>query len=192
MKSIKHYALMALILAAGMVGAQQSDEIVEYKIPAGNNKAAAWQYGAGKAALAKITPKSLEAILKDADKKLTPLFNGVKADRTTSPLIATQVASLTEFVMTPAGAKYRKAFAKALFEKAKSSTDDYLTCFFLNQLRWCGLADQSKCILEFAKSRSKNVKDLAKITSSAVRDDRTSKYKKGAAMKAKLGKKKAA
>jgi hypothetical protein len=77
--------------------------------------------------------------------------------------------------MRPAGASARKAYTDALLAAAQRAADADVACFFLNQLRWCGLPAQAAALKAFEKSDKEGVAALAAMTVQAVTDDRASK-----------------
>lgn len=178
MKRITLQALMALVLTAGMMVPTYAQAYVDPTNAATSSHASAWQESAaGKAALSKITYPEMAKLLKNAKTTLPALFAAIKPDCTASPIKATQIGALSQFVMTRFGAEFRPVYADALFAAAKDSTDDYVTTFFLDQLRWCGLARQSVDIVKLAETRSDHIKEIARIANLAVVGDISSKYK---------------
>ncbi len=128
-----------------------------------------------KDALATINESTLAETLKKGAPAFATIFAEVKTDGSSDALAATRIAALTQYVMRPQGASARKAYADALLAAAQSAKEADVTCFFLYQLRWCGLPQQADAIKAFEKSAAPGVAALATMTVQAVTDDRSSK-----------------
>jgi hypothetical protein len=128
-----------------------------------------------KDALGAITDTSLADTLKQGAPALEKLFAEIKSAGASDPVASIQIAALSQLVMRPAGVASRKAYADALLAAAQRAADGDVACFFLNQLRWCGLPEQAAAIQAFAKSDKPGVAALAVMTVQAVTDDRASK-----------------
>jgi len=149
-----------------------------------------------KDALAAFNDASLADTLKQGEPALEKLFAEVKTGGVSDPLVLTHIAAITQYVMKKdkrclndprfmarvgnffqcnGAAKQRKVYTDALLAAAQRATDVDVTCFFLDQLRWCGLPEQAEAIKAFEKSNSKDVAALAVMTVQAVTDDRASK-----------------
>lgn len=128
-----------------------------------------------KDALATINDAALADLLKQGAPALEKLFAEVKTGGASDPVASTRIAALTQFVMRPDGAAARKAYADALLAAAQKDADADVVCFFLNQLRWCGLPGQADAIQAFEKSDKAGVSALAAMAVQAVTDDRASK-----------------
>lgn len=128
-----------------------------------------------KDALATLTEASLADTLKQGAPALEKLFAEIKTGGVSDPLACTRIAALSQFVMRPAGASSRKAYADALLAAAQRAAEADVTCFFLDQLRWCGLPQQAVALKAFEKSAAPGVAALAAMTVQAVTDDRSSK-----------------
>lgn len=128
-----------------------------------------------RAAIDKATaPEALKAILDD-ECKVKSLLAEVKPGYNTPVMAAAQIAAISQYVMAGDNAAWwkfwaddrtqeRKLWAKALLTAAAEAKDDYVTEYYLDQLRWCGMACQAKCVQAIAdKSESKAVKDMAAI-----------------------------
>lgn len=152
-------ALLVLLLA-GPAAAQQT--------------AAQWA-DQEKETLAAITPASLAETLKQGAPALDALFAQIKTAGQSDAVASVRIAALTQHVMRPENARGRKSYADALLAAAQRATETDVTCFFLDQLRWCGLPHQASAIKAFEKSGDASVAPLATITLLAVTDDRASK-----------------
>lgn len=129
-----------------------------------------------RAAIDKATaPKTLKAILDDKC-KVKLLLAEVKPGYNTPVMAAAQIAAISQYVMAGDNAaawwkfwaddrtQERKLWTMALLTAAAEAKDDYVTEYYLDQLRWCGMACQAKCVQAIAdKSKSKAVKDMAAI-----------------------------
>jgi hypothetical protein len=163
--------LIVIALAAGLVvcASHAQDSAAQW---AGKN-AQALKAAVDKAALAEFVRKGPPAY--------EALFAQIKTGGETDPIVSVTVAALTQYVMTTDVPKInRTTYAHALLAAAQKAKDADVTCFFLDQLRWCGVPEQARLIGEFfAKSTEPGVADLAKITAYAVMDDRNAKLKPG-------------
>jgi len=128
-----------------------------------------------KDALAAITEASLADTLKQGAPALEKLFAEVKTGGVSDAVALTRIAALTQYAMRPAGAAGRKTYADALLAAAQRAADADVACFFLDQLRWCGLPQQADALKAFEKSAAPGVAALATMTVQAVTDDRASK-----------------
>ncbi len=138
--------------------------------------AAVWS-GQEKEALAEIRGAALADTLRQGVPALENLFAEVKTGGVSDPLAVTRIAALTQFVMRREGARSRAVYADALLAAAKRAADGDVACFFLDQLRWCGLPQQADAIRELERSDKPGVAALAAMTVQAVTDDRASKAK---------------
>ena len=104
------------------------------------------------------------------------LLAKVKGAYASDPIVLTQVAAVSQWVMRPdpcwlffwepSPSSGRRVWVKALLSRAEKAGDDYIKTFCLDQLRWC--APNCPCvrirISEIgSKSGSKAVKDMADI-----------------------------
>ena len=122
-----------------------------------------WQHKEN-AKLAEATkPEALAKFVKDAA-AADALLAQVKTAYATDAMVATQIAAITQLVMTPKCEKAkacRKVWTTALLKAATTSTEQYRTMFFLEQLRWCATKDQNDAIKALgAKTQWKAVKDF--------------------------------
>jgi len=127
------------------------------------------------AALATINDAALADLLKQGAPALDALLAEVKTGYASDPVAITRIAGLTQYVMRPAGASSRTAYAGALLAAAQRANDADVICFFLDQLRWCGTPQQAAAIRAFEKSDKPGVATLAAMTVQAVTDDRAPK-----------------
>ena len=122
-----------------------------------------WQNQHDACLAAVLRPEALAPYLKTpaaADALLAKVQGAYK----TEPMVAMQIGTLTQMVMCPKCDKApagRAIWKEALLRAAETSTDSYRTMFFLDQLRWCGTADQKGRIAAIgAKAKEKCVKDF--------------------------------
>ncbi len=128
-----------------------------------------------KEALATLTAATLADTLKQGAPAFEKLFAEIRTDGESDPVASTRIAALSQAVMLTANAHARKAYAAALLSAAQRATAGDVTCFFLDQLRWCGLPEQATALRAFEKSDKPGVAALATLTVLAVTDDRSSK-----------------
>ncbi len=114
-----------------------------------------------------ITPAALTAIAKGAPDSYTRLFAEVKADYQSSPLELTRIAALTQFMARSGNPEACSKYADALVQAAKGAAAADVTCFFLDQLRWCATPQQTAAIKAFESSTGTGVAALAAIAALA-------------------------
>lgn len=102
-----------------------------------------WQNEHDKELAAAVTNAELDRAI-DSLNPSNPsnLLASVRGAYETDPLLATKVAAVTARTMEPGQAVRRRIWAEALLRAAEETDDAYRTLFFLEQLRWCGFADQ--------------------------------------------------
>ena len=83
--------------------------------------------------------KMLAHLVRDAESARTFLLS-VKGAYFTDPLVAVQASALSQFAMARGG-KIRDVWRNALLDEVANATDTYVKMFCLDQLRWCGAAD---------------------------------------------------
>ncbi|MDD2599172.1 MAG: hypothetical protein PHO37_08110 [Kiritimatiellae bacterium] len=120
-----------------------------------------------KANLDKINRESLVAIAKGAPDSYAKLFAEVKPDYKSSPLELTRIAALTQFMASCGNMAECNKYADALVKAAKGATAGDVTCFFLDQLRWCATPKQTAEIKSFESSTQTGVAALATIAALA-------------------------
>ena len=125
---------------------------------------------------AKASDDAVAAFAEDAD-AAKALLAKVKGAYATDPMVAVQVAAVSQYVMTLKGgfslafwktsvAPERELWSAALLKRAEDASDAYVQQFCIDQLRWCGLKCQAAAIAAIGeKSSDKGVKDLAYIAS---------------------------
>ena len=102
------------------------------------------------------------------------LLARVRPDYQTDPLDACRIMETTHWVMVDADSSWyefwrahrqsiRRIWTEALLKAAETASDAYVANFFLEQLRWCGSADQVPRIAQIGeKSGDKAVRDFVR------------------------------
>ena len=114
-------------------------------------KSEEWQ-AANRAALDKETSAAACAEVLASAKSADVLLGAVKTGYKTCPMAAEKIAAVTQYVMTPAGAAKRDLWADALFAHAQLAKESDVACWYLDQLRWCGRADQAEAVRSWGAS----------------------------------------
>ena len=153
MKNTLLFTAVSLLLGAMPAAAQES--------------AAQWSEK-NSAALSSVNAAALAETLAQGEKAWEELFASVKTGGASDPLDVTRLAALTQHVMREGSKKQRAAYADALLEAARNASEADVTCFFLDQLRWCGSPRHSEAISRFEKSDAPGVAALATITRHTV------------------------
>ena len=130
---------------------------------AGDPSAAEWQ-AANKDALAKATSDNeLVCFVRDGA-SARALLAKVKPNYGTDPLVASQIAAISQFVMRPGWESARGVWTDALFDAFRSATDDTVRLAYLEQLRWCGCKKHAAAMMLLASTiKSKAVRDFANV-----------------------------
>ena len=132
------------------------------------------------ATLQAIDTPALAALVEQGQPAYDALFAQIKTGGESDPVASITIAMLSQFVMTKDAPKTsRKVFADALLAAAQKAAQPDVTCFFLDQLRWCGLPEQAKVVAAFTASAEPSIAELAKITLYALTNDRSVKLKSG-------------
>ena len=129
----------------------------------GDPSAAEWQ-AANKDALAKATSDNeLVCFVRDGA-SARALLAKVKPNYGTDPLVASQIAAISQFVMRSGWESARGVWADALFDSFRTATDDTVRMAYLEQLRWCGCKKHAAAIQVVASAcTSKAVRDFANV-----------------------------
>ncbi len=127
------------------------------------------------AALAKATaPDALKAFVASPE-AADALLAKVRGAYGSDPIVLTQIAAVTQLVMTPdckRAKAARELWSEALLRAASASTDGYRTVFFLDQLRWCADEDQDDAIEAIGeKSDDKAVRQMVELVLRELDDD---------------------
>jgi len=132
-----------------------------------------WQNTNDVALAEATTDDALAAIVADETSALG-LLNRLKGAYATEPLVAFQVAAVSQWVMgedpsrfafwKPSRSEGRRVWVKALIATAEWNSDNYIKTFCLDQLRWCGCncpCLQDRILKVGETSGDKGVKDFA-------------------------------
>jgi len=141
----------------------------------GYQMAVEWHNAVGAKLDAAVDEDALAAFVAD-DAAAAALLAQVKGAYETDPIVATQVAAVSQWTMgeepcwicfwKPSPAAGRKVWVKALVARAETADDTYVKLFCLDQLRWCGC--KCPCVLKRIaaigeKSGDKHVKEMVCI-----------------------------
>lgn len=93
------------------------------------------------------------------------LLDMLRGAYVTDPLSLKTIAAVTQLVMRPGGDPLsRRNWSNLLLEKGWKTEDAYVRVFCLDQLRWCGAADQAEQVLRIAaKAGDANVTETANL-----------------------------
>ena len=130
---------------------------------AGDPSAAEWQ-AANKDALAKATSDAeLVCFVRDGA-SARALLAKVKPSYGTDPLVASQIAAVSQLVMRPGWESARGIWAEALVDSFRAVKDDTVRMTYLDQLRWCGDKKHAAALTVLSSSsNSKAVRDFAYV-----------------------------
>lgn len=130
----------------------------------GADSAAGWAL-ANKEPLAAMTPESFQPLFQQGEAALQALFAGFQPEGKSDPIVITRIGAVTQYVADPkTPVAQRKLYADALLSAAEKASNKESICFFLDQLRWCGMAHQREKLLQFQSSKMPEVAELAAIT----------------------------
>jgi len=147
---MKKILVMTVLAAATCFAAEQKKKDAYDIRPEAAKQADAptstdWQK-ANAALLAKaVAPAELAWYVRSAAAAASLLWE-VKTGYATNPVKAYQIAAVTQYVMTPAGAAGRRVWASQLLAFAARPCAADQKQFFLDQLRWCGCPCQAEKI----------------------------------------------
>ncbi len=130
---------------------------------AGDPSAVEWQ-AANKEALEKATSDDALICFVRDDASACALLAKVKPNYGTDPLVASQIAAVSQFVMRPGWDSARRIWTQALVNSFRTATDDTVRMTYLDQLRWCGTKQNALAIQIIASSNaSMAVRDFANV-----------------------------
>ncbi len=119
-----------------------------------------WQ-DAGRGAIAAKTGDEVLAGFAESAESAAALLAEVKTAYATDPAVAAQVAAVSQYVMRarPGWWRFwtwfsdspREVWTAALLDAAAKGGDQYRKMFFLDQLRWCGFAEQADAVRSVGK-----------------------------------------
>jgi len=123
-----------------------------------------------------IDTPALAALIRQGAPAYDALFAQIKTGGDADAVASITIAALSQFVMkTDTPKATRKVYADALLAAAQKAKDADVVCFYLDQLRWCGMPEQARAITAFTTSTEPSIAELAKVTLYAVTDDRNAK-----------------
>lgn len=99
-------------------------------------------------------PEALAAFLK-SDAAAAELLAGVKEAYRTEPIVMIRIAAVSQLVMCPRSSvapSGRATWTAALLAAAREAPDAYRAMLFLDQLRWCGRAEDAAAVREIGKA----------------------------------------
>lgn len=170
--------LFALLVSAAAVVYAADEKILDIRPAASAEKALTgveWENKFDKELKAATADETLAAFAA-TEASAKALLAQVKGAYLTDPLVARQVAAVSQWVMLPdpwycllwdgEHATARKVWVKALVDTAEGAQDSYVKEFCLDQLRWCGC--NCPCLVKriralAAKSGDKAVVDFAEV-----------------------------
>lgn len=110
---------------------------------------------------------NLAAILNKGSAGFNEIANKIVTAGKDDPVAATTIAQLTQYVQRHP--EVRPAYTSNLLAAAQKAKEPDMICFWLCQLRWCGLPCQLGAIEAFQKSQYKCVRDLAEMTIQSIK-----------------------
>lgn len=125
-------------------------------------------WAAGSKELAALDHQKIAAIFAEGQKSFDNLTAQIKKNGVWDPLSMTTMAALTQYAAQSEVA--RATHAARLLAAAKAEKEADRICFFLNQLRLCGLPSQVPDLEPFLKSKKPGVADFAEMVSQSLRD----------------------
>jgi hypothetical protein len=146
-----------------------------------NPSLALWQKDEAAAVAALTAPEALKAFVAD-EAAACGLLASVKPAYATDPLAAVQIAAVTQFVMRPDEdgwwtwlcfwaqdqADRRTVWTKALLQTIRTTKEDDVAVFCLDQLRWCGYPSQAMCVKTVTANRSTAVRSMAETVAREI------------------------
>ena len=158
---MKH--LLFALMAACALSCAQAQLGKEYDIRPATTAGAApsavkWQDANDAVLAASTTPEALAPYLAHP-KAAAALLARVKKAYETDPLAATQIAAISQLVMRedrPQAPAERELWTGALLKAARESQETYRTLLLLDQLRWCGKAEQAAAVRRLGETAKDN------------------------------------
>ncbi len=181
---MKKLILTTLVGAAAFAAtfAKDPNEFASYKAGTASVKslpmAVEWQNVNRKVLAEKTSKEALAAIVVNAASAKALLAN-IKSAYATDPVVAAQIAAVSQYVMTDDSSKAkkrgwfsaspRKIWTKALLDTAASAKDGYIVEFCVDQLRWCAYPEQAKDLCAIGKkAKCKAVKQMIRMAVSEL------------------------
>ncbi len=161
---MKHLILgMAFAAALGVFADQKIMDIRPEANPKAGPTSVEWEAKHAAELTAEVTDAKIAALLQGGETAVSALLAEVRPNYQTDPLKACLIAAVSQSVMAANGAQ-RALWTKALLKAAEGAKEVDVKCYFLDQLRWCGSADQAAEVERIAAaSGSDAVKQFAKM-----------------------------
>ncbi len=179
MKNLFFVTAMAVVMS---VGAADPNPFADYGAAMKPNKshpmAVEWHAANRDAIEAETSDGKLASFVESAE-SASALLAKVKPAYATDPMVAAQVAAVSQYVMRadPSWWQFwswfsdtpREVWTAALLDAAAKGGDQYRTMFFLDQLRWCGFAEQACAVRKIGKgSKDCAVRQMADIVATEL------------------------
>ncbi len=128
-----------------------------------------WENKNDAALKATVNDAAIAELLKGGAAAAAKLLAEVKPDFQTDPMKACLIAGVSQSVMCRQNAPYRSLWTKALLDAAAKAKTPDVVGYCLDQLRWCGTADQADAVLKIADAQSDaEVKKFAKMVAAEI------------------------
>ncbi|MCQ2389503.1 MAG: hypothetical protein MJ138_07300 [Kiritimatiellae bacterium] len=128
-----------------------------------------WEKKNDAALKATVNDAKIKELLQGGEPAAKALLAEVKPNFQTDPMKACLIAGTSQCVMKPGFEPARATWTKALLNAAAAAKTPDATCYFLDQLRWCGTADQADAVLKLAAAQPDGeVKKFAKMVASEI------------------------
>lgn len=128
-----------------------------------------WEKKNDAALKATVNDAKIKELLQGGEPAAKALLAEVKPNFQTDPMKACLIAGVSQYVMKPGFEPARATWTKALLNAAAAAKTPDATCYFLDQLRWCGTADQADAVLKLAAAQPDGeVKKFAKMVASEI------------------------
>lgn len=128
-----------------------------------------WEKKNDAALKATVNDAKIKELLQGGEPAAKALLAEVKPNFQTDPMKACLIAGTSQCVMKPGFEPARATWTKALLNAAAAAKTPDAKCYFLDQLRWCGTADQADAVLKLAAAQpDEEVKKFAKMVASEI------------------------
>lgn len=182
MNTMKNLLFVAAVAAGMCAIAADTNPFADYGAAMKPNKdypmAVEW-HAANRDAIEAETSDDKLAAFADSAESAAALLAKVKPAYATDPMVAAQVAAVSQYVMRadPSWWQFwswfsdtpREVWTAALLDAAAKGGDQYRTMFFLDQLRWCGFSEQAAAVRKIGKdSKDKAVRQMSGIVATEL------------------------